>query len=241
MVVIGLGWWSFVRKDAPQTVTPEPEPGVVVTNSPKELKKEKIAEEEMYYRIDAYYPLTESNSINQTFKDFIAEQVLQFKQDTGVENLDPEHARDLGLDTDRKYWLNIDYLPVVSKNTYSYVFTTSIDTGGAHPNTFNKTFVFSEQGFQLTLDTLFKEGSSYLSVISKYAQTELKKAKVSTDEWIAEGAGEDKENFQNFVMTDAGIQFVFDPYQVAPYAAGEQMVTVPYSVLKNLLRPQYVR
>ncbi len=241
LAVIGLGWWSFARKDIPEPSEQTPTETPTTSNAPRELKKEKISEEEAYYRIEAYYPLTQNKNANDAFTAFIAEQVLQFKQDTGVENLDPQMALDLGLNADRKYSLTIDYEPVVSDTIYSYEFTTSFDTGGAHPNQFAKTFSFRNDGAVVELADLFQSGKNYLDPISKYVQAELKKREFADADWIAEGAAPKLDNYQNFVIEDTGIEFIFDPYQVAAYAAGTQRVLVPYSVLNPLLRTEYVR
>ena len=37
------------------------------------------------------------------------------------------------------------------------------------------------------------------------------------------------------LFTDKGIMFVYNPYEIAPYAAGMPTFTIPYDKLKNLL------
>ncbi|MFS8085155.1 MAG: RsiV family protein, partial [Acidobacteriota bacterium] len=44
-------------------------------------------------------------------------------------------------------------------------------------------------------------------------------------------------NYKAWVITKKGLWIVFDPYQVASYAAGPQTVLVPYSVLKDIIKP----
>ncbi|NDP20343.1 MAG: DUF3298 domain-containing protein [Paludibacter sp.] len=41
----------------------------------------------------------------------------------------------------------------------------------------------------------------------------------------------------NFYITDEGINYVFNPYEIAPYYLGETEVTIPFSRLTNLLKP----
>jgi hypothetical protein len=38
-------------------------------------------------------------------------------------------------------------------------------------------------------------------------------------------------------ITKKGLWITFDPYQVAAYAAGPQTVLVPYSALKDIIKP----
>jgi hypothetical protein len=48
------------------------------------------------------------------------------------------------------------------------------------------------------------------------------------------------ENYRNWNITPDGLMITFDEYQVAPYAAGPQTVTVPYSELRGLINPEGV-
>lgn len=43
-------------------------------------------------------------------------------------------------------------------------------------------------------------------------------------------------NFENFVILDEGIKFIFSQYQVAPYAAGMPEVVVGWDELKPYLK-----
>jgi len=57
------------------------------------------------------------------------------------------------------------------------------------------------------------------------------------DDWIQRGAGTDANNFRSWTITKNGLGINFDSYQVGPYAAGPQYVLVPYSTLKEIIRP----
>ncbi len=41
----------------------------------------------------------------------------------------------------------------------------------------------------------------------------------------------------NFYITDEGINYVFNPYEIAPYALGETEVSLPFERLKGILKP----
>ena len=56
------------------------------------------------------------------------------------------------------------------------------------------------------------------------------------DDWIQRGAGASGENYDSWTITKQGLKIHFDPYQVAPYAAGPQQVTIPYSALKDIIK-----
>jgi len=49
--------------------------------------------------------------------------------------------------------------------------------------------------------------------------------------WLDEGLMPTYDNFEQFIIHDDGIEFIFLPYQIAPYGAGIQRYTVPFEVL----------
>ena len=51
------------------------------------------------------------------------------------------------------------------------------------------------------------------------------------------GAGPHADNYRAWAITKKGLWITFDPYQVAAYAAGPQYVLVPYSALKDIIKP----
>jgi hypothetical protein len=94
------------------------------------------------------------------------------------------------------------------------------------------------------LGDIFKPGAKYLQAMSAFAIKDLKaqgKSKgadsMLDDEMILSGAGPDAKNFKSWTITKKGLAITFDSYQVAPYAAGPQRVLIPYSALKDLIKP----
>lgn len=123
----------------------------------------------------------------------------------------------------------------------SLVFTISTYTGGAHPNTYFRTYVFD-----LTNETLL--GLEDIFAVNPYAtispivQASLiaQMADFADPQWIADGTGETPENYLNFVLDKGELVFLFPPYQVAAYAAGPQSVRIPLSDLANILNPRFL-
>ena len=58
-------------------------------------------------------------------------------------------------------------------------------------------------------------------------------------ESIETGAGAKAENYKSWNITKQGIFITFDSYQVAPYVAGPQEVTIPFTEIKNILRNDF--
>lgn len=110
-------------------------------------------------------------------------------------------------------------------------------TGGAHPNYEFKSFSFDLAAQKvLTLDDLFLPGADVWPVIAQMVQDSLttQLADGADPQWILDGSGENPDNYQNFVLTPDALIFYFMPYQVAPYAAGAQQVSIPYTALTGL-------
>ena len=109
--------------------------------------------------------------------------------------------------------------------------------GAAHPGSYSVTLNYDlGQGKELALADLFLPNIDYLGTVSKYCIAELSKQPFFEGPF-AEGAQPKPENYRNWNITPEGLLITFDEYQVAPYAAGPQAVTVPYSALKGLSNP----
>ncbi len=111
-------------------------------------------------------------------------------------------------------------------------------SGMAHPYHLNPTFTYDiEGGKVLALGDLFLPNSDYLTPISKYCAAELSKRDIGFTADFTQGADPKPENYQNWNITPDGLAIIFSEYQVAPYAAGPQTVTIPYGELKDLIDP----
>lgn len=92
-----------------------------------------------------------------------------------------------------------------------------------------------KRGVEVKLPELFAPKAGYLKTISDYSIKELKKLR--TTDGVEEGAAPKAENFKNWNLTPVGVRFTFDHYQVGSYAVGQHEVTVPYTLLKPLAKP----
>lgn len=94
----------------------------------------------------------------------------------------------------------------------------------------------------LHLADLFKPGSKYLETISAYCIKELRGRppvngqKLADGEW-ADGASPTIENYSNWNLTPRGLVITFNFEQIAPYAGDVNSVLVPYSELKDVIKP----
>jgi len=185
---------------------------------------------------------------NQTVRSLIAKKVADFKKEMTPSPDEPAPdeanetaAESLGSD------INISYAVVLAKDDLvSIEFTvSSYSAGAAHPNSYTDVVNFDlKNGKLLKLADLFLPGSKYVQTLATYCIQALKKqAKdqgadaMLDDDWIQKGAAPELTNYDNWTITKKGMGITFDPYQVGPYAAGPQHVLVPYSALKEIIKP----
>ena len=214
----------------------------VVTKQIKETNKKLV------YDISAHYPEitgpgnTNFDKFNQLVRGSVLKKVAGFKKEMQPrpdEEPRPENSMGSDLDISYKIELAQDDLVSVSFSISSYY------QGAAHPNSFSEVVNYDlKNGKQLKLADLFKPDAKYLQAISSYCIDDLKKQSnakgadgMLDESSIKSGAAPAPKNYQSWTITRKGLGINFDAYQVGPYAAGPQFVTVPYSLIKDLISP----
>jgi hypothetical protein len=121
-------------------------------------------------------------------------------------------------------------------NVYSY------PSGAAHGSDVLSTFTFDlASGRRLAPADLFRPGSSYLDALATEARTQLKttlagwETDSSMTTWLATGTEPIAGNYAAWAITPGGLEITFGQYQVAPYAAGMPVVTIPFAHLAGIL------
>ena len=110
--------------------------------------------------------------------------------------------------------------------------------GAAHPGLTMKTLNYDlETDQEITLESLFIANSNYLETISNYCISELRKQPFS-DSFTTSGADPTLENYRNWNIAPEGLMITFDAYQVAPGAAGPQVILIPYAQIQEAIAPQ---
>ena len=212
----------------------------VVPKVIKETNKEKL------YTVEAEYPQIEGDprfeKFNREARSLIMKDVAAFKTAETAESSEPgsvlaDEARESSLDIGYEIRCATDDLISVEfiEGTYS--------AGAAHPNSNTTVFNYDvKNGTKLTLADLFNPKSKYLTVISAYCIKALKDQSKKNndsmdDETLKSGAGPRADNYRAWSIAKNGLWITFDPYQVASYAEGPQHVLVPYSALKDIIKP----
>jgi hypothetical protein len=122
-----------------------------------------------------------------------------------------------------------------SATTKSVSFETYENLGGAHPNTWYKTFNYdTAHNRAVTFADLFAPGVDPLTTIFPIVAKKLE-AKLGVPAPVLDGAGTDPSNYQNFAITPTDLVFFFDRGGLMAGAAGAQTVTVPRDAIPPLL------
>jgi hypothetical protein len=201
---------------------------------------------EKRYSVDAEYPEIQGDlrfdGFNREARSLVTKDVGAFK---AAETSD-EYADDTTLPSEtQNSTLDLRYeVRYATDDLISVEFTeSSYSRGAAHPNSLTTVLNYDvKNNRKLGLSDLFS-AKNYLRVIANYCMKDLRdRAKNDSDSMISEemmqsGASPHADNYRAVAITKKGLWVTFDPYQVAPYAAGPQFVLVPYSALKDIIKP----
>jgi len=192
------------------------------------------------YKITAQIPTLQGSSdarvvtLNERLNQIVQNEIEQFK--SGVLSTASNPPIMAGSSFDLKY-------DVIGQrgDIWSIKFDISYYAdGAAHPGHYSTTLNYDlSNGREITLDELFLSNSNYLQVISDTCKAELSTRDIGFD-MFASGADPLAENYQRWNISNDGLVITFDEYQVAPYAAGPQIVTIPFSALQSIINPQSV-
>ena len=150
-------------------------------------------------------------------------------------------------DTTKKAWYEYHYVIEASTqqgtaNTLTYLATIDYYEGGAHGINQLITFNFDiATGKQIMLADIFAPGYE-----SQLKNTLLKALKSKTglntmDELKDAGYLYSMDIFpsENFILNDETITFVYNPYEIAPYAVGSIELIITYSEVSQILSPSF--
>ena len=224
-------------------------------SSPTEIVSRQIREKnkKLKYEVDAQYPQLSgsadpnSEKFNQNVRSLITKKIAEFKKEMTPSADEPEPEPDPAAETSTESLgsdITIGYEVALARDDLIGIeFTvSSYSAGAAHPNSYTEVLNFDlKNGKSIKLADLFQPGAKYLRTLSAYCIQELKKKQstdgIVDDDWVQKGAAPELTNYDNWTITKKGLGVTFDPYQVAAYAAGPQHVLVPYSALKEIIKP----
>ena len=208
---------------------------------PPTTRTETVMEETPKHLIDVEYPALEGlqddrleSQVNDIIKREVLDSIAVFKKESS--GLGDEGQSEVRVRYEVAY-LNPSILSLgLEYSTYT--------AGAAHPFNYMTTMNFDlRNGERLALKDLFMADSEHLKVLSEAAKKELDARFPGGDDgqvWDEDGALPTAVNYEEFLITREGLTVIFNPYQVAAYAAGTQRIKVPHALLSPYVDPSGV-
>ena len=190
---------------------------------------------------------TDNPQVAETINCFIQEQLIEYsdeneKQPKSLDELATMFIHDFQADPDTTGTWELERSVEVVYGTAQFITLLLSEngyTGGAHPFSGQRFFVLDTRtGKQLTLANLLN--ANYAEKLNplgeKYfrAARELAPNANLTDEGFWFENNQFKLN-TNFGVTAKGLAFIFNPYEVAPYALGSTELLIPYTDVRELI------
>lgn len=187
------------------------------------------------------YVLTgeESKSIAEAGNRYIA------KLKAGYMELRPEYIN-IRESNDKPHWLNHEFM-VSSEcsNGYKGLVNYTVNffeyTGGAHPNSYCTTLTFDpNDGHEVTIGEIMKPGYEE-PLIELITQSIISFLNVKDVAELDEVIFDHQELYisKNVVMGKDNLTFIYNKYDIAPYAVGEIIAEIPYEKLQDILKQEY--
>ena len=170
-------------------------------------------------------------------KDLLTYYEADLKEITGKEEMPPWYNHEYNITSELK---------IARDSIYNFAVTNYQFTGGAHPNTFsNWTNISAKSGNELKKTDVFVDGSEkdIIQLIGKHLLTEVNQ-RLETDTITTLQSLWDNGILlnvdlyvpDNFLITDEGILFLYNRYDIAPYAMGDFQLNIPYAEIENLMK-----
>ncbi len=206
-----------------------------------------IEEETVDYEVKVRYPKINSTTVrqdeaNKSIEKYFNNKVASFINNTlsRMSTDAADHPNDLPKNSyiaeTEKVFENEDFISFFTEEFFYY-------RGTAHPSHMSVTFVYGKKDDKIfTLSDVFVTSDAFYKTLTPLVTQKLtksleeimeKKLDKSSLEWVQEGLSNKEESFEKFTLSDTGVVFYFDEYEVASYVFGPQQVFVSYEELKK--------
>lgn len=182
--------------------------------------------------INISYPSVGSKQIDGDIRQWVTGIATAFEQSCN----NGSFGAGAGLDGERPPYELWGSYSVTSPSPagLSITFEVWTYTGGAHGNLDVMTLNYSLlTGQRLGLVDLFEDPDAALHLMSTWSYKELSRrlGGMRQEQMLRTGLNPVPENFASLTLTPQGVRINFQPYQVAPWAAGAQKVDMPLDQL----------
>lgn len=241
IVMLGLALYLGVFKERKPVVVDNPKIWIDEKIPLEEQPKPGLWETEETDLYKITYKLSDitDENVKPDIERWVSDRVSQFKTESGFETMTEEDRETLGFNRGIKYTLDFSYERKESKKITTYIVKSAVFTGGAHGNLEILTFNYEkETGKRISLNNIFKKGpSEYLPVLAalgdKFLEEKYKEVGMN------EGLAPEPANWATWYATDTSLVFIFQTYQVVPYAYGTPEFTVVAKGVTDFIDLQY--
>lgn len=196
------------------------------------------------------YPVFKNDSLNnylvRKVTDYIAEneQQISYKYlaNSFVKGYDDFFAAN--RDTFQSWFLMIKITLLNQKKDYvALQYLHSDYSGGAHPNTNFAYINYNPKTNQpITLDSLI-EANQKIALTTIGERIFRKNEKLSTTASLENGYFFENGKFnlpENFYISNKGLVFLYNPYDIKPYVDGTTKLIIPFADLKKIAKPNTI-
>lgn len=186
-----------------------------------DVRNEMISKQTDKLRIEIQYPVIGQPRADADISAWAQQLARNFENDYAQEP----------AEEDMPYELRATYtLSRPSDRALSIAWEVGAFTGGAHGNLdiITKTYDLRD-GSPVDIHDLFRDLETALNHMSACAYSSLSESlgDMRVEDMLRGGTTPDADNFSSLALIPSGVRIYFQPYQVAPWAAGPQTVDVP--------------
>lgn len=200
-------------------------PQFVEVNSKPLAKINAKIEQEITNSLQGYQFQENRNSEDKNLNEIVEEIFSYFNQEIEDNNL---ITNSWAIELEGKQESKTENTLTILISSYSYL-------GGAHPNSYQTYLNFNQEtGELIQLEDIILDQEAVLSIAEQQFRTTYD---LSPDDPLTK-AGLFKNEFvfpQNFAITNKGLIFLYNPYEIGPYAAGYYEFTIPWESLAGLV------
>ena len=178
------------------------------------------------------------DSLKQAAQKVVESHLNAYKE------IEPEFEKELAKSGEAySFEWDFDYTlsPVYNRNDFfCYGVSSSEYTGGAHGMYSNRYYTIDLSNWKrIGLDDIFQPDSSD-ALSSILLNRLMKQLNVSSPDSLLELGYFDTEDImatENFYLTDTGICWVYNPYEIACYATGQTSIEMPFKEIDSYILP----
>lgn len=193
-------------------------------------------DENKNYIVEINYPKVKSKQLLAYTDDYIKNKKKEFKEEISKE--EPLNSS--------KYEFKADYKVTDNNNILGLHLNISEYTGGAHHIRYDKSYYYNKESDEIVSIKDFLEKDTSLDKLANLSYYYVMKYSDDNNlnfdkEGVKEGLSFNLNNFEHFNFIDDGLEFIFPPYQIAYYAAGEIKIVIPYDELNGIIKNKYLK